>query len=73
MADDVAALNQLVRALCRGIDKETLRRFYAELLRKNRERQTPFPAIDVWTKFMESITFPRLVKDEATKQLQNPT
>ena len=56
-----------------GIDKETLRRFYAELLRKNRERQNPYPAIDVWTKFMESITFPRLVKDEATKQLHNPT
>lgn len=56
-----------------GIDKDTLRRFYAELLRKNRERQIPYAAIDVWTKFMENITFPRLLHDEATRQLQNPT
>ena len=56
-----------------GIDKDTLRRFHAELLRKNRERQVPYAAIDVWTKFMENITFPRLLHDEATRQLQNPT
>lgn len=56
-----------------GIDKGTLRRFYAELQRKNRERQAPFADIDVWTKFMEQITFPRLLHDEATRQLQNPT
>ena len=56
-----------------GIDRDSIRRFYAELLRKNRERQNPFPAIDVWTKFMECITFPRLLHDKATEQLQNPT
>ena len=56
-----------------GIDRETLRRFYGHLLRLNRLRQNPHPIIEVWTKFMKQIKFPRLLADEAVRQLQNPT
>ena len=56
-----------------GIDRDTPRRFYAHLIRMNRERTIPFSPLDVWTKFLSQITFPKLLADEAIKQLQNPT
>ena len=56
-----------------GIDRETIRKFYAHLLRLNRERQNQLPILTVWTKFMSQITFPRVLADRAMAELQNPT
>ena len=56
-----------------GIHRETMRMYYSHLLRMNRERQHPYPPIDVWVKFLKGITFPALLRDEAVKQMQNPT
>jgi hypothetical protein len=56
-----------------GIDRETIRRFYGHLSRLNREAVNPHPPIKVWTKFMSQITFPRLLADRATNELQSPT
>ena len=56
-----------------GIDRDTPRRFYSHLLRLNRQRQNPYPIIEVWTKYLKQFTFPRAMADDALKQLQNPT
>ena len=56
-----------------GIHRETLRSFHAHLLRLNRERQAPFPPMDIWVKFLKEITFPTMLANEAIKQLQRPT
>ena len=56
-----------------GIDSGTIRRYHGELLRLNRERQVPYPLTEVWTKFMKSITFPRMLADMAVKEMQAPT
>lgn len=56
-----------------GIHRETLRQYYSLLMRLNRERQNPYQPMDVWVKFLKEITFPPLLRDEAVKQLQNPT
>ena len=56
-----------------GIDKNTPQRLYAHLERVNRMRQNPHPIIEVWTKYLKMITFPKLLADIALQQLQNPT
>ena len=56
-----------------GIDRDTLSRFHMLLNRTNNQRQVPKPLIEVWIKFLSQITFPKLIADEAVKQLQTPT
>ena len=56
-----------------GIDRNTIRRFHGLLMRINRARQNPHQPIQVWTKFMKQITFPRLLADIALKEMQSPT
>ena len=56
-----------------GINEETLRKLYGHLLRTNLERQNPYAAIELWTKFLKLITFPKMLADMAIMQLQQPT
>lgn len=56
-----------------GIDRDTLSRFHMRLNRTNSQRQIPKTLLEVWIKFLSQITFPKLLADEAVKQLQTPT
>lgn len=56
-----------------GIHRNTLSQAYAALVRLNKVRAVPFGPMDLWIKFLRQITFPKLLSDEALKQLQSPT
>ena len=56
-----------------GIDRNTISRFKAHLERVNRQRTIPKNINDVWIKFLSQITFPKMLSDEAIRQLQTPT
>ena len=56
-----------------GIHRDTMSQAYAALVRLNKQRTVPYGPMELWVKFLRQITFPKLLNDEALKELQAPT
>ena len=56
-----------------GIHRNTLSQSYASLVRLNKQRTVPHSPEALWIKYLRQMTFPKLINDEALKQLQGPT
>ena len=56
-----------------GIDRDTLSKFHSRLVRINNQRTVPKTIPQLWVKYLSQISFPKILADEALKQLQNPT
>ena len=56
-----------------GINRDTITLFYDLLIRLNKQRMQPMSVMDVWIKFHQSITFPRLLADRSISELLAPS
>ena len=56
-----------------GIHRDTISKSHAALMRLNKQRTVPFGPMELWVKYLRQLTFPKLINDEALKQLQAPT